>query len=177
MIAGQGTAGLEIATQAAEQNVTQAQVLVPCGGGGLTSGIALALEARAPELRVHPVEPAGFDDVARSLKAGEITRNAALTGSLCDAIVTPAPGQMTFPILSRLCGAGLTVSDDEALHAMALAYRRLKIVVEPGGAVALAAALFYPNAVHGDDVIAVTTGGNVDDDIFRQSLEVCDAAG
>ncbi len=142
VIAGQGTCGLEIAQQAAEAGVTQADVLVCCGGGGLTSGIALALQARAPGLRARPVEPQGFDDTARSLASGSIQRNAALSGSLCDAIVTPQPGTLTWPILHRLCGPGLVVSDEQALHAMALAWQRLKLVLEPGGAVALAAALF-----------------------------------
>lgn len=171
VIAGQGTTGLEIAEQAAELGVTQADVLIPCGGGGLTSGIALAVEGRAPGLRARPVEPEGFDDVARSLASGGIERNNRLSGSICDAIVTPSPGRITFPILHRLCGPGLSVPDDEALHAMALAFARLKIVAEPGGAVALAAALLHPDAVQGDAVIAVVSGGNVDADLFRTALE------
>ncbi len=168
VIAGQGTTGLEIAAQAAELGVTTADVLVCCGGGGLTSGIALALADRAPGLRARPVEPVGFDDVARSLAAGTIQRNAALAGSICDAIVTPQPGDITFPIMARLCGPGLAVTDDQALHAMALAFSRLKIVLEPGGAVALAAALFAPDL--GETVIAVASGGNVDPDIFAGAL-------
>ncbi|MDF1716982.1 MAG: threonine/serine dehydratase [Antarcticimicrobium sp.] len=172
VIAGQGTTGLEIAEQAAEVGVTRADVLVCCGGGGLTSGIALALEARAPGLRARPVEPEGFDDVTRSLASGRIERNATQSGSLCDAIVTPQPGQITFPIMHRLCGPGLSVTDDEALRAMALAFARLKIVLEPGGAVALAAALFRPDRIAGDAVIAVASGGNVDAGLFRQALEI-----
>ena len=170
VIAGQGTTGLEIATQAAAEGVTHADVLVCCGGGGLTSGIALALEATAPGLRARPCEPAAFDDVARSLAAGTIQRNAALTGSICDAIITPQPGEITFPILKRLCGPGLVVTDAEAMQAVALAFARLKIVLEPGGAVALAAALFRADQIQGDAVIAVATGGNVDPDIFAQCL-------
>ena len=171
VIAGQGTTGLEIAEQAAEDGVTSADVLICCGGGGLTTGVALALAARAPGLRARPVEPEGFDDTARSLAAGHILRNAATTGTLCDAIVTPEPGRITFPILQRLCGPGLVVTDDEALHAMALAFSRLRIVLEPGGAVALAAALFRGDALSGPAVIAVATGGNVDPDIFRLALD------
>ncbi|WP_145103845.1 threonine ammonia-lyase [Cereibacter sediminicola] len=170
VIAGQGTTGLEIAAQAADEGVTQADVLTCCGGGGLTAGIALALEAHAPGLRARPAEPEGFDDTARSLAAGAIRRNAALTGSICDAIVTPEPGQITFPILARLCGPGLAVSDEEALEAMALAFLRLKIVLEPGGAVALAAALFRPEAIAGDAVICVASGGNVDPPVFARAL-------
>ncbi|GGE35898.1 serine/threonine dehydratase [Primorskyibacter flagellatus] len=170
VIAGQGTVGLEIAAQAAEAGVTEAEVLVCCGGGGLTSGIALALEGHAPGLRVRPVEPEGFDDVKRSLAAGSIQSNNRMDGSICDAIVTPRPGDITFPILSRLCGPGLAVSDEEALRAMALAFLRLKLVAEPGGAVALAAALLRTEEIEGDTVIAVISGGNVDPAMFNRAL-------
>jgi threonine dehydratase len=170
VIAGQGTAGLEIAEQAAEEGVREAEVLVCCGGGGLTSGIALALEARAPGLRVRTVEPEGFDDVARSLEAGEVRANERLTGSICDAIVRPRPGELTWPIIRRLCGPGLAVSDEQALRAMALAHDRLKIVLEPGGAVALAAALFLPGS--GEAVIAVASGGNVDRQVMVRALSL-----
>ena len=172
VIAGQGTTGLEIAAQAAAERIAHADVLVCCGGGGLTSGIALALEASSPGLRARPCEPAGFDDVTRSLARGTIQRNAHLTGSICDAIITPQPGDITFPILKRLCGPGLVVTDAEAMQAVALAFARLKIVLEPGGAVALAAALFRPDRTTGDAVIAVATGGNVDPDVFAQCLSM-----
>ncbi|MBO9400118.1 pyridoxal-phosphate dependent enzyme [Shimia sp. R9_3] len=171
VIAGQGTTGLEIAEQAAELGVTSGDVLVCCGGGGLSSGIALALEAEAPEMRVRTAEPEEFDDVARSLASGDIESNTRLSGSLCDAIITPSPGEITFPIMSRLCGPGLVVTEDEALHAMAIAFKRLKIIVEPGGAVALAAALFHGDQLEGDAVMAVCTGGNVDADVFADALE------
>jgi len=170
VIAGQGTCGLEIARQAAEAGVGAAEVLVCCGGGGLSAGIALALEARAPDLRVRTVEPEGFDDVARSLAAGTRLRNDRTTGSAADAILTPAPGELTYPILRRLAGPGLAVSDDAAFRAMAAAFLRLKIVLEPGGAVALAAALFLPEALEAETVIAVATGGNVDPDVFARAL-------
>ena len=118
---------------------------------------------------MRTVEPAGFDDVARSLAAGERVRNAALAGSICDAIVTPTPGEITFPILQRLCGPGLVVSDDEALRAMVLAFQHLRIVLEPGGAVALAAALFHEDLP--DTVVAVASGGNVDPAVFARAME------
>lgn len=169
VIAGQGSIGLEIATQARAAHVSSACVITCCGGGGMTAGIALALQADAPHLTVRPAEPEGFDDTARSLAAGRILRNTRSSGSLCDAIVTPQPGQLTFPILQRLCGPGLVVSDDEALQAMALAFAHLRIVLEPGGAVALAAALFRPDLPQ--TVIAVASGGNVDPAIFRLALE------
>ena len=170
VIAGQGTTGLEIAEQAAELGIDRADVLVCCGGGGLTSGIALALEAKAPGLRVRTVEPDGFDDVARSLRAGGIEKNNAASGSICDAILTPSPGQLTVPIMQRLCGPGLAVSDQDCLRAMADAFTRLKIVLEPGGAVSLAAALYHPDRIQGDAVICVATGGNVDAEMFRTAL-------
>lgn len=170
VIAGQGTAGLELAAQAAEADVAAADVLACCGGGGLAAGMALAFAAMAPGLRVRTVEPEGFDDMARSLAAGERLRNAAATGSICDAILTRQPGRLTFPIIRRLAGPGLVVSDAEALEAMALAFRHLKVVLEPGGAVALAAALFRPAAVDGSAVIAVATGGNVDAATFAAAI-------
>ncbi|MEM6887288.1 MAG: threonine/serine dehydratase [Pseudomonadota bacterium] len=170
VIAGQGTTGLEIATQTAEVGVAQADVIVCCGGGGLASGIALALEAEAPGLRVRTAEPQGFDDMARSLAKGNVQRNTQVSGSLCDAIVSPEPGQLTLPILQRLAGPGLVVSDDEALRAMAQAFDRLKLVAEPGGAVALAAALFRSEEIEGEDVVVTISGGNVDAEIFGRAL-------
>ncbi|ATI42830.1 threonine ammonia-lyase [Pacificitalea manganoxidans] len=170
VIAGQGTTGLEIAEQAAEAGVDQADVIVCCGGGGLTAGIALALEAEAPGLRARPAEPERFDDVRRSLETGQIERNAAEGGSLCDAIMTPAPGKLTFPIMQRLSGPGLVVTDEECLQAMAAAFLRLKLVLEPGGAAALAAALYHPGESEGDAVIAVASGGNVDPRVFQDAL-------
>ncbi len=170
VIAGQGTCGLEIAEQAAAAGVTEAEVIVCCGGGGLTSGIALALEADAPGMRVRPAEPEGFDDVARSLKAGRIERNARTSGNICDAIVTPQPGEITFPIMQRLVGPGLVVTEDEVLQTMAHAFNRLKIVAEPGGAAALAAALFRKDEIEGADVIVTVSGGNVDAAMFARAL-------
>lgn len=171
VIAGQGTAGLEIAAQAQAAGVESADVLVCCGGGGLTAGVALACEVDAPGFRVRPVEPEGFDDVARSLRSGGIEHNNTTSGNICDAILTPAPGESTFPIMHRLCGPGLVVSEDEALYAMAQAFLRLKLVAEPGGAVALAAALCRQDEIEGEDVIVTISGGNVDPDIFARSLK------
>ncbi len=171
VIAGQGTAGLEIARQAPELGVTEADVLICCGGGGLSSGIALALEAHAPGLRPRPCEPEGFDDVKRSLASGGIERNNATSGNICDAILTPQPGDITFPIIKRLCGPGISVSEQEALQAMAQAFLRLKIVLEPGGAVALASALYRKDEIEGEAVIVVASGGNVDPVVFGQALE------
>jgi threonine dehydratase len=170
VIAGQGTCGLEIAAQAAAEDVREAEVITCCGGGGLTSGIALALEADAPMMRVRPAEPVGFDDVTLSLASGEIKRNATQSGSICDAIVTPQPGDLTFPIMHRHCGPGIVVSEEDCLRAMALAFERLRIVIEPGGAVALAAALFHGEVLDGPAVIATASGGNVDRAVFERAL-------
>jgi threonine dehydratase len=168
VIAGQGTAGLEIAAQAAAAGVTAAEVLVCCGGGGLSAGIALALAAEAPGLRLRTVEPEGFDDMARSLARGERLANAPGGVSICDAILTPRPGALTFPILARLAGPGLVVSDAEALAAMRLAARHLRLVLEPGGAVALAAALFRP--LGDGPVVAVASGGNAEAGLLARAL-------
>ena len=169
VIAGQGTVGLEIADQAAKAGIAEAPVLVCCGGGGLSCGIALALAAKAQGLQVRTAEPTGFDDMARSLASGHRERNSALSGSVCDAILTPSPGELTFPILSRMAGRGAVITDDQALEAMALAFTHLRIVLEPGGAAALAAALFGEDLP--DTVIAVATGGNVDPQVFAQALD------
>ena len=174
VIAGQGSCGLEIAEQAREAGIEKADVLVCTGGGGLAAGIALALEEEAPGLRVRPVEPEGFDDVRRSLIAGRPVGNGEAE-TICDAIETPAPGELTFPILQRLSGPGIAVSDEEALRAMAEAFLRLKIVAEPGGAVALAAALYRPEEVEGDAVICTISGGNADPAMFARALATVDA--
>jgi len=171
VIAGQGTTGLEIAEDMNALGITDADVMVCCGGGGLTSGIALALAADAPGLRVRPAEPEDFDDVTRSLISGKIESNVRRDGSLCDAIITPQPGNLTFPIMQKHCGPGVVVSEDECMRAVALAFDRLRIVVEPGGAAALAAALFHPDEFTGDAVIAVATGGNIDAPVFAKALE------
>ena len=168
VIAGQATVGVELAAQAREAGIETADVAVCCGGGGLSSGAALAFEADAPGLTVRPTEPVGFDDWRRSFLSGRREENEARTGSICDAILTASPGELTWPIGRRLFGPPLAISDDDARRAMATAARHLKIVLEPGGAAALAAALFQPDAFDGDVVIAVATGGNVDSDAFRQ---------
>jgi threonine dehydratase len=174
VIAGQGTTGLEIAEDANALGLKNIDVLVCCGGGGFTSGIALACEADAPTLRVRPVEPDGFDDVARSLISGKIERNTATSGNICDAIITPQAGDLTFPIMHRLCGPGLVFRENEALMAMAQAFLRLKLVAEPGGAAALAAALYRPDEISGDAVIVTISGGNVDPAQFVQALATLD---
>ena len=171
VIAGQGTTGLEIAEQARALGIDRAEVLVCCGGGGFASGIALALAAEAPQMQVRTVEPDGFDDVKRSLASGRIERNAQTSGSICDAILTPAPSELTFGILKQHCGAGIAVSDAEALAAMKAAFDRLRVVIEPGGAAALAAAMFHRSEIAADTVIVTASGGNVDPSVFVRALQ------
>jgi threonine dehydratase len=172
IVAGQGTVGLEIAEQLAERGLAADAVLVPCGGGGLSAGVAIALAARMPAARVHPVEPAGFDDTGRSLAAGERVANAPGGHSICDALLAPTPGEFTFPVNRRLLAPGLAVDDDRVRAAMAAAFDYFKLVVEPGGAVALAAALAGAAEFRGRTVVAVASGGNADPSVFRTAL--CD---
>ena len=171
VIAGQGTIGLEIASQAEQIGIGKADVLVCCGGGGLTSGIAVALSNLMPDFVTRPVEPEGFDDVVRSLEVGERQTNEKISGGLCDAIITPTPGKLTFPLMKKYCGGGIVVTDEQVMKAIALAFTRLRIVIEPGGAVALAAALFHSKKCDNETIIAVVSGGNIDPDVFKKALE------
>ncbi len=172
VVCGQGTCGLEIAEQAQSLGIKQATVLVCCGGGGLTSGIATALESDAPDFIVRPVEPQYYDDVVRSQIAGSRQFVTGSQPSICDAIVTPAPGELTFPVIKEKCKTGLVVSDREALMAMGQALMRLKVIAEPGGAVALAAALYHSIEIDSDVVIATISGGNADPQTIAQALEM-----
>jgi threonine dehydratase len=166
IIAGQGTAGLEIAEQAVELGLPPDQVLICCGGGGLTSGCAVALKARLPDVRIYTVEPAAYDDTARSLASGERQRVTTSERSICDALLTDSPGQMTFDIMRELTTGGLVVSDDEVRTAMRFAFRQLKLVVEPGGAVALAAMLAGKLDTRDKTTAVILSGGNVDFGLF-----------
>ncbi|MEK9661911.1 MAG: threonine/serine dehydratase, partial [Alphaproteobacteria bacterium] len=136
-IAGQGTVGIEIAEQCAQYGITADAVLVCCGGGGLTAGISLAMAEMSRATAVHPVEPAGFEDTARSLATGERVTNDHAARSICDALLAPTPGELTFALNARHAAAGLVVDDEAVRDAMRYAWRVLKLVVEPGGAVAL----------------------------------------
>ncbi len=170
IIAGQGTAGLEIAEQARDLGLVPDAALIPCGGGGLAAGCSLALAELCPGIELFPVEPAGFDDTLRSLAAGERQRNASESGSICDALLAPTPGELTFALNRRLVARGLTASDDDARRAMAFAFRHLKLVVEPGGAIALAALLAGALDVRGRTVAVMLSGGNVDPALFAAAL-------
>lgn len=172
VIAGQGTAALELAEDARAAGLVMDALLVCTGGGGLIAGCALALEGASPTTRVYCVEPEGWDDTARSLAAGARQANAPDGPALCDALMAPMPGVLTFAVNRRLLAGGLAVSEAEVLAAMAFAFRHLKLVVEPGGAVALAALLAGKFDAHGKVVGAVISGGNVDPAVFARALAV-----
>lgn len=170
IIAGQGTCGLELVDQIEALGQSLDVLLVCCGGGGLAAGCALAIHDRWPRASVYAVEPAGFDDHARSLRAGTRVRNAATTGSICDALLAPTPGDLTFAINRRHLAAGLAVTDAEVTAAIAYAFRVLKLVVEPGGAVTLAALLSGRIDVRGQRVGLILSGGNVDGGAFASYI-------
>jgi len=168
ILTGQGTAGLELAEQAKALGVMLDAVAAPCSGGGLSTGVALGVKGIMPNASVHAGEPAGFDDLARSLKSGKKEKNDKLSGSICDALLAPTPGDVTFPLAQKLLGPGLVVTDDEVLDAMEVAFREFKIVVEPGGAVALAALMTRKVDVTGKTAVAVLSGGNVEPELFSR---------
>ncbi|GAK33053.1 serine/threonine dehydratase [Iodidimonas nitroreducens] len=161
IIAGQGTVGLEIADQAKKRGCTLDAALICVGGGGLIAGSATALKAAFPAIAVHGVEPLGFDDTARSLKAGKRVANDLESRSICDALLAPMPGALTFAHNRQLLESGVVVTDDEVKAAMAFAFERLKIVVEPGGAVALAAVLAHKIETRDRIIAIVLSGGNI----------------
>jgi threonine dehydratase len=166
IIGGQGTVGLEMMAQAKEQGALPDQVLVCCGGGGLIAGSAVAIKAANKATAVFAVEPVDFDDTARSLQSDQRETNDPAARSICDALQTESPGQMTFAINRQLLEGGLTVTDAEAGDAMRFAFDHLKLVVEPGGAVALAAVLAGKIETRGKVTVAVLSGGNVDAEMF-----------
>jgi len=170
IIAGQGTIGLEIARQSKSRDATPAIVLAPCGGGGMIAGCATALTALIPGVVIHAVEPAHFDDTARSLAAHRRLGNPPGRKTICDALMGPTPGELTFAINDRLLAGGLTVTDEEVQAAMAYAFRVLKLVVEPGGAVALAAILAGKIDLDGRTAAIVCSGGNVDPATFCAAI-------
>ena len=171
VIAGQGTVGLEIAEQAADMGLTLDDVVVCCSGGGLTAGIAVAMQKLAPHVALWTAEPEAHDDHRRSLQSGRRQRNEpGVAPSICDALLAPMPGELTFAINQQALRGGLAVSDDEVRHAMAFAARTLKLVVEPGGAVALACVLGGKLETRGRTVAVTLTGGNVDDALFASIL-------
>ncbi|GER08288.1 serine/threonine dehydratase [Iodidimonas muriae] len=176
IIAGQGTVGLEIVQQMTARDIRPDAALLPVGGGGLMAGSATALKHDFGSLAIFGVEPEGFDDTARSLRLGERVTNAADARSICDALLSPSPGLMTFDHNMRLLDGGLAVSDAEVIEAMKFAFEQLKLVVEPGGAVALAALLSGRFDARGRTVAIVLSGGNIGIQSFyghiKQNIEL-----
>jgi len=170
IIAGQGTVGLELVQQASAKNVVLDAVFVPCGGGGLCSGTSMAVRTQKPDVKFYAVEPEGFDDTARSFTSGKQEHNDPQNKSICDALLSPYPGDLTFPIIQKYVDKVLTVSDDETRMAVRFAWEKLKLVVEPGGAVGLAALLAGTIDCKGQTVAVVLSGGNVDPAMFTDCL-------
>lgn len=170
VIAGQGTVGLEIAEDAATLGITPNIAVVPCSGGGLAAGVALALTEKFPDVGVYVAEPQGFDDYGRSLTSGKPQRNERLAGSICDALLAPSPGAIGFAMNRERLAGGVTASDPETLIAVGFAFDELRLVVEPGGAVGLAALLAGRLEVKGKTVVVVLSGGNLGDEILTEGL-------
>jgi threonine dehydratase len=168
VIAGQGTAGREIAEDMAALGLVPDIVVAPASGGGLIAGVATAVKARFPLAQLIVAEPEGFDDHSRSLRAGHRERHGAQGRTICDALMAAIPGEITFAINSRLLSGGVTASDAEVGHAVAFAFRELKLVVEPGGSVGLAALLAGKIDARGKTIVIVLSGGNVDSDLYAR---------
>jgi threonine dehydratase len=156
--------------QAEQMGLMPDCLLAPCGGGGLISGLALAVKHFNPGIEVYAVEPEGFDDHKRSLSSGTREKNKALSGSICDALLSPMPGELTFQINRELLSGAISVSDDEVRDAIRFAFAELKLVLEPGGAAALAALLSNRVEMQGRTIALVLSGGNIDGEQFAGIL-------
>ena len=170
IIAGQGTVGREIAEDLTVLDILPDVVIAPASGGGLVAGVATAIKARFPRTAVMTAEPEGFDDHARSLRSGKREPHHAETRTICDALMASIPGELTFAINHHLQVQGVVTSDREVGVAIATAFRELKLVVEPGGVVGLAALLAGRFEARGNTVVVVLSGGNVDADLFARLI-------
>jgi threonine dehydratase len=170
VICGQGTVGLEIDEQLAALGVDADELWCPCGGGGLIGGISTALAARRPRLRPFCVEPEHFDDTRRSLAAGERCANPPGHHSICDALLAPRPGELTFAVNRERVAGGLVATEAQVKGAMRWAFEELGVVLEPGGAVAVAAVLSRARELRGRTIVAVCSGGNVDAERFADCI-------
>ncbi len=172
IVAGQGTLGLEIVADLAEMGLKPDVVSACASGGGMMAGLSLAVKTLCPQARMVVAEPAGFDDHALSLAAGRRMAHSGDATTLCDALMAAIPGEITFPINQKLLSGAVDATDDEVLAAMAAAFRYLKLVVEPGGAAALAAALQGKLQLNGGVGVVVASGGNVDPQVYRRALDL-----
>jgi threonine dehydratase len=170
IIAGQGTIGAEIVEDLRALNLRPQIVLIGTSGGGLAAGIALGIKASVPSAELYAVEPEGFDDTLRSFASGRRESNARMSGTLCDSLMSGTPGALTFPITRKLIGKGFTVTDDEVVRAVRYAFEELKLVVEPGGAIGLAALLARKLDVKNKIVVGVLSGGNIDAQLFAKLI-------
>ena len=170
IIAGQGTIGVEIVEQLAERGLTPEIVVVGASGGGLAAGISLGVKSRVASAKFYTAEPDGFDDTARSFVSGKREANVRMSGTICDALMTATPGELTFPITSKLIGQGISATDAEVGRAVRYAFEELKLVVEPGGAIGLAALLAGKVDIKGKVVVAILSGGNVDTELFAKLI-------
>jgi threonine dehydratase len=171
IIAGQGTIGLEIVEDLARLSLKPEIVVVGASGGGLAAGISLGVKTRVPDARFYTVEPEGFDDTLRSFRSGHREANARASGTICDALMSNTPGELTFPITQRLIGQGMTASDADVARAVRYAFEELKLVVEPGGAIGLAALLAGKLDIKGKVVVGILSGGNVDVEMFAKLIK------
>ena len=170
VIAGQGTAGREICEDLERLGIVPDVAVVGASCGGLIAGIAIAMKARVPGVKFYSAEPEDFDDTMRSLASGKRERNPRMSGTICDALMTDMPGVITWEINRKLVGEGVSASDEEVGRAVAFAFRELKLVVEPGGVIGLAALLAGKLDVKGKVVVAVLSGGNVDAELFSRLI-------
>lgn len=170
IIAGQGTIGREIVDDLALLSLTPDIVVVGASGGGLAAGISLGVKSLVPQAKFYTVEPEGFDDTLRSFVSGQREHNERKSGTICDALMSNTPGELTFPITQRLIGEGITATDAEVMRAVRYAFNELKLVVEPGGAIGLAALLAGRLDVKGKVVVGILSGGNVDAELFARII-------
>jgi threonine dehydratase len=170
IVAGQGTLGLELMQQAKAMGLIPDCVITPLGGGGLLSGVSLAVKHLSPTTAVVGVEPEGYDDVLRSLQTGTFQTNNPDARTLCDALQTPTPGKITFEIMQRTVADVAVVTDAEVAEAMRVAFETLALVVEPGGCVGLAALLAGKVPLRGEVTGLVLSGGNVDPELYARVL-------
>jgi threonine dehydratase len=171
IMAGQGTSGLELCEQAEALGCKADVVIAPASGGGLVAGVATAVKHRWPGAEVYAAEPAACNDLQRSLAEGKRVANAPGAISICDALMSPTPGALTFPVHQALLSGGLCASDADILKAMKFALTRLKLVIEPGGASSLACALLNRDKFRGKTVAVVASGGNADPEMLKRALD------